>query len=295
MAYRFALILLMVCFFTSCNSLFYYPDRVTYLTPDKKGFNYHEAKLETSDGEALNYWVIVPKGEKIGTILHFHGNAQNISAHFLFVAWFSEFGYEVISFDYRGYGQSSGKPTREGLNIDGKAMIELLESRKAPYFIVAQSLGGAVAIPAIASAASTNLKGLVLDSTFASYRGIARCKLAQHPITWALQWPLSYLVTDDLSPIDSVSDLKVPILQYQSEKDQVVPFEQGRKLFDSFKEEQIFVSLKRNGHTTAFLPPFKPYHDDLLAWLCRQSHHEERCKRVGRDRKKVEEEKSGPD
>ncbi|NRA44175.1 MAG: alpha/beta hydrolase [Oligoflexales bacterium] len=275
---------------SSCNSLFYYPDRVTYLTPDKRGFAYEESKLETPDGESLNYWVIAPKSEKVGTILHFHGNAQNISTHFLFVAWFSSFGYEVISFDYRGYGQSSGVPNREGLFVDGKAMLDLLESKNLPYFVIAQSLGGAVAIPAIAASAPENLKGLILDSTFASYRGIARDKLAEHPITWALQWPLSFLVSDELSPVEYVKGLRIPVLQFHSKYDQVVPYKQGKQLFAAFSKDRQFVTLTRKGHTAAFTPPFEKHHDDLLAWLCRYSGIQERCMQVVQERKRIEKE-----
>lgn len=277
MTYQLVLSFYLILSLNACNSLFYYPDRVTYLTPDKKGFSYQEAVAKTPDGEALSYWTLGPKGEKFGTILHFHGNAQNISAHFLFVAWFTNFGYEVISFDYRGYGKSSGTPHRQGLFTDGQVMLNLLETREVPYFVIGQSLGGAVAIPAIANAKPAHLKGLILDSTFASYRGIARLKLALHPITWLLQWPLSFLVTDELSPIDSVNGLNVPVIQYHSRQDHVVPFEQGEKLFSGFSGKQKFVALERIGHTTAFVPPFSKHHRDLLLWLCKLNQKSRSC------------------
>ncbi|MFK7825097.1 MAG: alpha/beta hydrolase [Oligoflexales bacterium] len=262
---------------TSCNSLFYYPDRITYLTPDKKGFKYREATMKTPDGETLNYWVIAPKREKIGTILHFHGNAQNVSAHFLFVAWLTEFGYEVISFDYRGYGHSTGTPDRKGLIVDGQVMLSFLESKQIPYLVIGQSLGGAVAIPAITRLNPKYLRGLILDSTFASYRGIARDKLAQQAITWLFQWPLSFLVTDDLSPVDTLQGIEVPVMQFHSKQDFVVPFKQGKELFNALGKVGQFVVLKRRGHTTAFVPPFEQHHKDLLHWLCTLNSKPDRC------------------
>ena len=265
---------------SACNSLFYYPDRLTYMTPDKRGFQYQEGKLKTPDGEVLKYWVIAAKHKKIGTILHFHGNAQNMSAHFLFVAWLSEFGYEVINFDYRGYGQSTGIPDRQGLVVDGQVMLDFLESQQIPYFVIGQSLGGAVAIPAIASLKPTRLRGVILDSTFASYRGIAQCKLAENPITWIFQWPLSFLVSDELSPIDSVYSLDFPILQFHSRSDLVVPFAQGKELFDGFNFRKRFIALKRSGHTKALVPPFSQHHLDLLLWLCSLNDDEEVCKQI---------------
>jgi alpha-beta hydrolase superfamily lysophospholipase len=91
------------------SSPFYQPDRVLYSTPPSVGLKYENAVFVSSDGTRLTGWFIPaagyqnPKNAK-GTVVHFHGNAQNMSAHWQFVTWLPQRGFNVFVFDYRGYG-----------------------------------------------------------------------------------------------------------------------------------------------------------------------------------------------
>ena len=134
--------------------------------------------------------------------------------------------------------------------------------------IIAQSLGGAVAIPAIALLENHCIKSLVVDSSFLSYRQVARKKFSQFFLTWPFQYPLSFLVSDHFSPMYFLKKIKLPLLYFHSEKDQVVPFSQGKALFDfyPYSKKKIMV-VKETGHCQAFAMKKNDYKVETLNFL----------------------------
>lgn len=255
----------------ACNHLFYYPDSRERLTPAKFDLPYENFYTHADDGTKLHGWIIRTRKTPRATLLHFHGNAENISSHFLFFAWIVDEGYDLVVFDYRGYGASEGTPSRAGLVKDGLAVLGWTEthSRSHDLVIAAQSLGGAVAIPVLAQnrAARTRTRAVILDSTFSSYRRIAREKLADIWLTWPFQWPLSFLVSDELSPIDSISQVEIPMVFVHSPQDPTVPFNLGRALFDSANNPKEFWTNRWGGHTSAFAANNDYYRAKLLGYL----------------------------
>jgi fermentation-respiration switch protein FrsA (DUF1100 family) len=285
------LVVFFCCFLYGCNHLFYFPERVEYLTPEKVKLKYEDHFFPSGE-EKLHMWKIpAASSERLGKILHFHGNAQNISTHFLFSAWMARFGFDVYIFDYRGYGKSSGKPEREGLVDDGKAAIEYVAALdQKNFYILAQSLGGAVAVPAVALSDQTDkIRALVLDSTFGSYRMMAQDKIANFWLTWPLQWPLSFLVSDEFSPNDYIESLQMPVLFVHGTGDYVVPYEMGQDLFNRLKtNKKDFWSIEGAPHTW-FLSEESDKHIQFLEYLC--SHHDDAKKchvELSNVRKKVD-------
>lgn len=112
-------ILALLLLSSGCASRFlYYPDHRVYQTPQRKGLRCEEVNFVSHDGTALTGWFVPATGKAIGTVIHFHGNAQNMTAHFSFVDWLPEEGFNVFTFDYRGYGRSAGAPERQGVFDD---------------------------------------------------------------------------------------------------------------------------------------------------------------------------------
>lgn len=226
------------------------------MTPEKLELAYSEVTVPSTDGVQLKAWKIPaekPSKSKIA-VLQFHGNAENRSTHFLSVAWLAKEGVDVVAFDYRGYNGSSGEPSRKGLVDDGKAMLQWFEKQypDSKRYIIGQSLGGAVAITALAKS-QVNVNGLILESTFASYRGIARTILARTWIFWPFQWLPWLVLSGDEDPEDYVGEIKVPILVYHDRHDPVVPFEAGEKLYEKIPKSQLsFRPFDGNKHTHAF-------------------------------------------
>jgi len=219
----------------ACNSLFYHPDALKYSLPEQLSEKFDDFRIPVGQqGETLHAWHLhSPAKNKKGLIVHFHGNAQNMSAHVQFVWWFLQEGYDLLTFDYRGYGQSDGKVSRENSIEDAAAVLSAAELRAQdkPIFIVAQSLGGAIAVAALQQRAnSAGISALVVESSFHSYRSVAQSKLGSFFLTWPLQWPLSFLVTDAHSPNQSSSPLDIPTLLIHGSKDPVVPYQEGLEL-----------------------------------------------------------------
>jgi len=251
---------IVACFvLTACNSLFYRPDAMNWTLPEQIAKNFSEHRIVVGKlGESIHAWHLRTEKIKKGTVVHFHGNAQNMTAHVLFVSWLLEEGFDVLTFDYRGYGKSSGEVSRENTVEDGIAVLNWTSDREknTPVLVVAQSLGGAIATVALQRSKSSNVAAVVLESTFSSYRSIARNKLASFFLTWPLQWPLSYLITDTLSPDRFISQYNFPTLIIHGSRDIVIPYSEGLMLASLIEQESTNRVIMRTelgrGHTSCF-------------------------------------------
>jgi len=258
----------------ACNSVFYHPVQQDLYDPKKLELKYSDERIPSEEGLTLAAWWFksIAKDTYKKLIVHFHGNAENMTSHFLFTAWLTQEGFDVLTFDYRGYGRSSAAPpTRDGLVQDGCAVLRWVQQhpvlKNYEIYVIGQSLGGAVAIPALATCPTDAVKGLVIDSSFSSYRQIARQKLGGFFVTWPLQYPLSFLVTDDWSPIDSIDQLKMKMIFFHSPNDPVVPYNLGKDLYDKALAPKIWVDVQWDGHTRAFGDPESPYRLQLVEFL----------------------------
>ena len=266
MKHLFLLILLLLNI--NCNNIFYYPDNIHYSSPTDLNLMHETLTIKTKDNKKLHVWKLITKKEQ-GIIIQFHGNAQNITSHYLSVTWLTNHGFSVYAFDYRGYGKSSGTPTRKGLIQDGQAIIKYVcRKTKKPVFIIGQSLGGAVAIPSAATTPSHCIKALILESTFSSYRHVVSEKLKSNPITYFFAKPLSYLVSDEYSPLSYINELNIPIMVFHGVNDPIVPFSEGAYLFEQInKKNKQLISVQKKGHINTFDNPKDPYRQIALTFL----------------------------
>jgi alpha-beta hydrolase superfamily lysophospholipase len=103
------------------NSLLYFPSRHFFLEPTALGLHPTDVAFETEDGEQLHGWWFRTEEESRGQVLLFHGNAGNIGDRLLHARLLTGAGLDVFSFDYRGYGRSTGSPDEEGTYRDARA------------------------------------------------------------------------------------------------------------------------------------------------------------------------------
>ncbi|PXX93590.1 alpha/beta hydrolase [Marinobacter vulgaris] len=258
---------------TGCSSVFFYPDDVTYITPDRLNLNYENVFLDTPDGETLHGWWLPAEAEAKGTVYFLHGNAQNISSHIMNVAWLPGEHYNVFLIDYRGYGRSTGAPDIEGTLHDSEAgfrwLIEHPDVQKRPLFLLGQSLGGALGT-ALASEwvkrdEQPPLDGVILDGTFSGFRTIAREKLGEFWLTWPLQIPLSWTITDEYEAHERIGDISpVPVMVIHSVRDGIIPFHHGQRLFEAAEEPKEFLQTD-TGHGATFVIP--AYRETVLDFM----------------------------
>ena len=258
-------------FLSSCNSFFYYPHPDIYTTPDKVTLSYREVTIPVDQDVTLKAWHIYGQNKLPApvAVLQFHGNAENRSTHFFAVAWLAKAGADVVAVDYRGYDGSTGEPSRSGLVDDGVAALKWFE-REFPNsrrYVIGQSLGGAVALPAIVKS-GVKLDGVILESTFHSYRGIARIKLASRWLTWPFQWLPWIVLSGDEDPEDVASQLKIPALVFHDRHDPVVEYESGAILYAKLPAAttRVFVN-DGNRHAAAFSKDRPDYRQETLRFL----------------------------
>ena len=268
-----SLLALISILLTGCNGVFFLPDRYEEFSPQQLGLRYKDVYLEADDGTRLHAWYLPAQGVAQGTILFLHGNAENISTHIMSVYWLPARGFNVFLLDYRGYGASEGEPSVEGVQKDVNAAMRTLLSRPDTdpdrIVVFGQSLGGSIAIYNVAhSPYRRHIRALAVESAFASYRDIARDKLADFWLTWPLQYPLSWLISDRYSPAKAVAGISpIPLLIIHGDRDPIVPVGDGRRLFALAREPKQLWIVPGGGHIEAFA--HQSYRDRFVAWLKR--------------------------
>ena len=261
----FFLASLCLFFLNSCNHLFYHPSDKTFQpTPDELSLSKRDIFFTAKDHVSLHGWFF-PHPRAKGTVVQFHGNAENISSHYMGLVWLVKHGYNLFTFDYRGYGRSLRTSiTPDGIRQDGLAALQkALEIHKkvAPkgkFIIVGQSLGGAVALKAVEDLGKPNrIDLLVLDSSFVSYQKVAFKKLASHWPTWIFA-PLAFLIVSDrTSAQNSLTSLSIPLLVVHAEHDPVIPFSLGQTIYEQAKVQQKWLwKVSGHGHIASFHLPF---------------------------------------
>jgi fermentation-respiration switch protein FrsA (DUF1100 family) len=241
------------------NSLLYFPSRAIEQTPGDAGLSFKDVEIPTEDGERLHGWW-VPGRERAGVhVLLFHGNAGNLSHRVLHAQLLAEVGLDVLLFDYRGYGRSTGRPDERGTYLDARAARAALlrQAGTEPTRIVylGESLGGAVGLE-LALAAPPH--GLVLQSAFTSVRDMAR-----------LHYPFvpAALIPDAYPSLRRIRELKAPLLVLHGDRDDIVPLAHGRALFDAApgpKRLHVFPGL---GHNDLVPLGAKGYAEAIAEWL----------------------------
>ncbi|MBS3821557.1 MAG: alpha/beta hydrolase [Phycisphaerae bacterium] len=255
LAIIFAGVLVLLTLFQS--RFVYHPRRDLESTPEEVGLNYQDVQLTAADGVKLHGWW-VPHPSPRATVLLLHGNAGNISHRTDLLRFLHECGVDVLIIDYRGYGRSEGKPTENGTYADAMAAWRYLldERGVSPGRIVlhGRSLGGAVATWL---AMQVEPAGLIVESSFTSARDMASQVLPVFP---------TFLVRFKYNSINRIGEIDCPLLVIHSRDDDLVPHEQGRRLYEAARQPKRFVELE-GGHNDGYLLSIETYTAALNAFF----------------------------
>jgi fermentation-respiration switch protein FrsA (DUF1100 family) len=223
----------------------YFPDTQIIMTPANMRLEYEDVFFAAEDGTKLHGWYL-PGAPGQPVVVFCHGNAGNISHRVDNLRRFRELGLAVFIFDYRGYGQSQGKATEKGTYSDMRGAISWLKTRgwqnqQMIYF--GRSLGAGVTLQL---ALEQPPAGLVLESPFTSIRA-----MGQHH--YKLLWLLAgWAIDARYDNIGKIAQLKVPLMIFHGEQDQIVPLEMGKHLYQTAPEPKWFYPIPRAGHNDTY-------------------------------------------
>jgi fermentation-respiration switch protein FrsA (DUF1100 family) len=239
------------------DSMIYFPEKDILQTPQNINLGYSEVNFPAKDGVNISGWHI-PANPERGVLLLCHGNAGNISHVTEHIRIFHEMGLSVLAFDYRGYGKSTGKPSEEGTYLDAEAAWDyLIRQGNSPERIIVygQSLGGAVAAE---TAVRKNPVALIIESSFTSMPD-----LGAELYPWL---PVKLLLKYQYSTATKIGTIKSPKLIIHSPDDEIVPFQQGRMLYEKASQPRDFLEI-RGGHNDGFLLSGAIYKDGLMKFF----------------------------
>jgi fermentation-respiration switch protein FrsA (DUF1100 family) len=221
----------------------YFPLKDIEATPAAIGLDYEDVTVTTNDGLQLTGWFI-PSAHSRDTILLSHGNGGNISHRLEKINILHTLDLDVLIYDYRGYGKSTGKPSESGLYRDAQAMYDYLRNKKRvpaqKIIAYGESLGAAVTIDL---AGETDVGAIIIESGFTSIHDMAKKIFGAAP---------SFLIHAKYDSVNKIKSIRIPKLIMHSPDDEVVPFAQGRGLFENAPEPKTFVELQ-GGHNDGFL------------------------------------------
>jgi len=249
------------------NQLFYFPTHDVPATPKDWGFRFEEVRFKSKDGTALHGWFVPVQGKLKGkakaTVVFSHGNAGSIGHHLGFHLWLVDAGYNVLTYDYRGFGKSAGKVDRRGMLDDVRAAFDYVTSRPDvnPDLLVSMghSLGGSKSLVALSEAPVRGLRAVVTDAAFSSYQAMARQFGGEVG---------GRLVSDEWAPKDSIAKIApLPLLIVHGTDDEVVPFAQGKQLFEAAQQPKTMFEVKGGRHGDSLLRNQGAYRQKLLRWL----------------------------
>lgn len=245
---------------------------VTELEPSDFGLEYEKIDFRSTDEINLSGWLI-PNNKTKSAIIVMHGYPAD-KANLLGIAEFLSKDFNVFLFDFRSFGKSEGSFTTAGYleKNDLLGAIDYLEKEKniTRIGLYGFSLGGAVAL----SINHANVKAIVTDSAFAKLS-----HMVEHIFSpfFILKYPLAYLTKlygmlflgidiDDVSPIDNIKSIKVPILLTHAENDSQIPVNEAFLLHKANNKTELWI-VKDTDHGTIHSANVEEYEKKVIEFF----------------------------
>lgn len=240
------------------DSLVFIPAREIYRTPAQNGWAYEEVNLPVDGNQTFAWYVPAPENRR-GVVLFSHGNAGNLADRIESIGIWRALGFDVLAYDYGGYGNSTGKPSERRCYADIRAMYRWLRNVKQvpPDRIVlfGRSMGAG---PALQLAVEVDCGAVIVESTFRSVP-----KVAGEIYPWL---PVRLLSRNTFDNEARIAAVERPVLVAHSPDDTIIPIEHGRAIFEAANEPKVFFEF-RGDHNEGFWLSGETYRAGLDAFL----------------------------
>jgi pimeloyl-ACP methyl ester carboxylesterase len=241
------------------ESMIFYPARGVAVTPEQLGIAGEEVFFDAEDSVRIHGFYLPAPGAR-RALLFLHGNAGNASHRLPNAAELVRLQCSVLVVDYRGYGLSEGSATEAGVYADARAGLNhLVEQRGFPesrIVIFGRSLGGAVAVDL---AQEREVAGVILESTFPSIADVVASGLGG---AW-----LGALAGRRFDSASKIGRIRAPLLYFHGDRDEVIRYELGRRLFEGAPEPKTFETIHGAGHNDLTQVGGRPYFKRIQLFL----------------------------
>lgn len=204
------------------------------------GYTTENVFFNSSSGNTLNGWFFKPNARTPAiTLLHLHGAGKHMGDHYKYISPLLKNGFQVLMFDYSGFGFSQGEASRENMVMDILSAITYLKSRddveNTKLVTYGQSLG-AYYSTVIGPMAQNDIDGMVVESPITSFKEIAGDRI---PIIGNIIMKQGYQAEK------SIQGYHKPLLLIHSTEDDEAPFWMGKKIFDNANHPKQFYEIKK--------------------------------------------------
>lgn len=209
--------------------------------------------LEVEPGVEISLRYLPPPSDEAPVILYSHGNAEDLSYMENFLQEYRRRGYGIAAYDYEGYGVSGGKPSEKSTYRDIDRVYRFLtdEAGISPERIViyGTSVGAG---PSCYLAEKSPAAALVLEAPFTSAFAVVK---------------MGWLPGNRFRNLRRIGNIRIPVLIIHGDRDSVVPFSHGKKLYERANEPKKFYPVAGAGHNNIHLVAGESYWKELAGHL----------------------------
>ncbi len=262
--------ILAALYFALCVLIWRYQDRLAFPSPKSRlpepsAFHIpggERIRVTTSDGVELQGWYLPPHpappaGAKAPGLIWFYGNMETIAAIAPVIRYFQPGGTGLVVLDYRGYGESAGTETEDGIYRDAEAAWTYLATRpeidSSRIAVYGRSVGS---VPALYLATIKPLRALVLESPFTSAREMASQHYGYFP---------HFLIRLSLDNLARAARLTVPLLVFHGTADRIAPIAMGQAVAKA--GHGTLIRLVGHGHNDTYESEDSVYRDRMWEFL----------------------------
>ena len=235
----FLYFLLLVFLYFYQRNLLYHPNENNY-SEDKILVDIKKVKIPTPDNIELLGWYHEKNIKDYKTIIYFHGNAGSLENRIHKLNHFENMNINFLIIAWRGFSGNEGKPSEQGLYVDGKSAIDWIIKKGADeenLILYGESLGTGVATHL---AQNRSFAGVILETPFTSM--VEAAKIFYPYI------PVKILLKDKFENNKKIKNIISPILVMHGEIDQIIPFSMGKKIYEMANEPKYSHFTKYDNH-----------------------------------------------
>jgi pimeloyl-ACP methyl ester carboxylesterase len=238
----------------------FYPGE--YWTPPPPGATDHSVPV--ADGISISCR-LYPSRESSPSILFFHGNGETVYDYDGIAPLYNREDINLFVADYRGYGQSGGTPSFSNTAADAHVILDYLRDTlrasgySGPLFVMGRSLGSLSAVE-LASSCPQQLKGLIIESGFASAgRLLGYLSLVSQ---------LPHLDEFEKASLERIHSITMPVLLIHGDHDELIPHEQARVFYQNVgSKDKRLLTIPKAGHNDIMVVAIEQYFSAIREFI----------------------------